>query len=75
MRRQIDRRNSNFNNQRRSNTDDREFYGRRQGRAEGNNSGWLNPNAQQFDPRIGTTPANSDRNDRSQNKEAQALNN
>jgi len=48
MRRQTNRGNSNFSNRRHNNADDREFYGRRQGRAEGNNSGRLNPNAQQF---------------------------
>jgi hypothetical protein len=42
---------------------------------EGNNSGRLNPNAQQFNPHIETTPFNSERNDRSQNNEAQNLNN
>ena len=75
VRRQTPRRNSNFSNRRHVNADDREFYGRRQGRAEGNNSGQLNPNARQFNPHIQTTPANSDRNDRSQNNEAQTLNN
>jgi len=75
VRRQTDRRNSNFSNRRHNNADDREFYGRRQGREEGNNSGRLNPNAQQFNPHIDTTPVNSDRNDRSANNEAQALNN
>jgi len=75
VRRQTDRRNSGFSNRCRNNADDKEFYGRRQGRAEGNNSGWLNPNAQQFNPHIETTPVNSDRNDRGQNNEAQTLNN
>jgi len=75
VRRQTDRRKSNFSNRRHNNADDREFYGSRQGRAEGNNSGRFNPNAQQFDPHIDTTPVNSDRNDRSQNKEVQTLNN
>ena len=72
MRRKTDRRNSNFSNRRHNNADDREFYGRRQGRAEGNNSGRLNPNAQQFTPHIDTTTINLDR---SQNNEAQTLNN
>jgi hypothetical protein len=74
VRRQFDRRNSNFNNRSNRNSEDREFYGSRQGRAEDNNSGRLNPKAQQFDPSIGTTPVNSDRNDRSHNED-QALNN
>ena len=52
-----------------------EFYGRRQGRAEDNNSGRLNPKAQQFNHHIGVAPVNSDRNDSSQSKEAQTLNN
>jgi len=73
VRRQTDRRNSDFSNRRHNNADDKEFYGRRQGRAEGNNSGRLNPNAQQFNPHIDTTPVNSDRNDRSQDNEAQTL--
>jgi hypothetical protein len=55
-------------------SEERELYGRRQGTAEGNSSGRLNPNAQRFDPRVGTTPITSDRNDRSHN-ESQALNN
>jgi len=75
VRRQTDRRNSNFSNGRYNNAYDREFYGRRQGRTESNNSGRLNPNAQQFNPLKETTPVNSDRNDRSQNNEAQTLNN
>ena len=75
VRRQTDRRNSNFSSQRHSNTDDREYYGRRQGRAQGNNSGRLNPNTQQFNPHTEITPVNSDRNERSQNNEAQTLNN
>lgn len=69
VRRQTDRRNSNCSNRRHSNADEREFYGRRQGRAEGNSSGQLNPNAQQFNPHI------EDRNARSQINEGQALNN
>jgi hypothetical protein len=75
MRRQTDRRDLNVRNRHHSNTDDREFYGRRHGRAEGNNSGRLNPNAQQFNPHIDTTPVISDRNDRNRNNEAQTLNN
>jgi len=75
VRRQTDRRDSNVSNQRHDNADNREFYGSRQGRAEGNNSGRLNPNAQQFNPHMNTTPVNSDRNDRRQNNEAQTLNN
>ena len=74
VRRQTDRRNSDFSN-RHNNADDREFYGCRQGRAEGTNSGWLNPNVQQFNPHIETTPVNSGRNDRGQSNEAQTLNN
>jgi len=74
VRKQTDRCNPNFSNQCHNNAD-REFYGRRQGRAKGNNSGRLNPNAQQFNPHIDTTPVNSDRNDRSQNNEVQTLNN
>jgi hypothetical protein len=75
VRKQTDRRNSNFSNRRHSNADDREFYGRRQGRVEGNNSGRLNPNVQQFNPHTETTPVNSHRNDRSQNNETHTLNN
>ena len=73
--RQTDRRNTNFSNRRHNNADDREIYGRRQGRAEGNNLGQLNPKAQQFNPHAETTPVNSDRNVRRQNNEAQTLNN
>jgi len=54
-------------------SEERELYRRRQGRAQGNSSSRLNPNAQRFDPSIGTT-VNSNRNDRSHN-EAQVLNN
>ena len=68
VRRQTDRRNSNYSNRCHSNTD-REFYGRRQGRAEGNSSGQLNPNAQQFNPNT------EDRNARSHINEGQTLNN
>jgi len=75
VRRQIDRRNSNFNSRSNRNSEERELYGRRQGRAEGNSSGRLNPNAQRFNPRIETTPVNSNGNDRNHNNEAQALNN
>jgi hypothetical protein len=75
VRRQTDQRNLNFRNRRHSTADDREFYGPRQGRAEGNNSGRLNPNAQQFNQHKKTKPVNSDRNDRNQNSEAQTLNN
>jgi hypothetical protein len=75
VRRQLDRRNSNFNSRSSRNSEERELYGRRQGRAEGNRSGRLNPNAQRFDPSITTTPDTSNRNDRSHNNEAQALNN
>jgi len=46
VRRQIDRRNSSFNTRRSRNSEETEFYGRRQGRAEGNSSGRLNPNSQ-----------------------------
>ena len=59
VRRQTDRRNPNFRNQCHNNAEGREFYGRRQGRAEDNNLGRLNPNAQQFNPHIGVTPVNS----------------
>jgi len=58
VRRQINRRNSNFNTRHSRNSEERELYGCRQRRAEGNSSGRLNPNAQRFDPRIGTTPVN-----------------
>ena len=75
VRRQIVRRNSNFNTRRNRDSEERELYGRRQRRAEGNSSGRLNPNAQRFDPSIRTTPVNSHRNNRSHNNEAQALNN
>jgi hypothetical protein len=74
VRRQTDRRNSNFSNRRHSNAEDREFYGRRQGRAEGINSDRLNPNAQQFKPHTETTPVNSDTNDKSKNSQDQTLN-
>jgi hypothetical protein len=73
--RQTDQRNSSFSKRRHSNAGIREFYGRRQGRAAGNNSGRLNPNAQQFNPHIEVTPVNSDRSDRSQNNESQTFNN
>ena len=75
VRRQTVRRNSNFSNRRHSNADDREFYGRRQGRAEGNNSGRLNPNAQKFNSHTEIKTVNSDRSDRSQNNKAQTLKN
>jgi len=75
VRRQPERRNPNSRNRCQNNAEDKEFFGRRQGRAEGNNSGWLNPNTQQFNPHIEVTPINSDTNDRSQNNEAQTLNN
>jgi hypothetical protein len=68
------RRNSGFSNRRNRNSGETEFYERRQGRLEGDSSGQLNPNAQRFDPRVGATPINSDRNDRSHNNEAQTLN-
>jgi hypothetical protein len=42
---------------------------------EGDSSGQLNPNAQRFDPGVGATPVNSDRNDRRHNSEAHTLNN
>jgi len=67
VRRQTDRRHHpHFSNRCQNSADDREFYGRRQGRAEGNSSGRLNPNAQHFNLRVDTTPGNSDRNDRSE---------
>ena len=72
--RQTDRRNPNFDNRSQNNTDGREIYGRRQGRAEDNNSGQLNPNAQHFNLHV-EMRVNSDRNDRSQNNEARTLNN
>jgi len=76
VRRQTDRRrHPNFGNRHQNSADDREFYGRRQGRAEGNNSGQLNPNAQHFNPRADTNPSNADRNDRGENNEARSLNN
>jgi len=75
VRRQIDRRNSNFNTRRNRYSEGREFNGHRQGRAEGKSSGRLTPNVQRFEPRIGTTLVTSDRNDRIHNKGAQALNN
>ena len=43
VRRQIDRRNSNFNTRRNRDSGERELYGRRQGKAEGNSSSRLNP--------------------------------
>jgi len=70
-----ERRNSNFSNWRHNNADDKEFYGRRQGGAEGNNSGQLSPNAQQLNPHAEATPVNTGRNDRRQINEAQTLNN
>jgi len=58
MHRQIDQRNSNYSKRHHSKADNREFYGRRQGRAEGNNSGWFNPKVQQFNPHTEITPVN-----------------
>jgi len=75
VRRQTDRHNTNFRNRRQNNAEGKEFYGCRQGRAEDNNLGHLNPNAQQFIPHIGVTQVNSDRSDGNQNSEAQTLNN
>ena len=75
VRGQTGRRNSNYSNRRHNNSDDREFYGRRQGRAEGNSSGRLNPTAQHFAPQTARTTINLERNDRNQNSEAQSLNN
>jgi len=57
--RQTDRRNPNFDNRRQSNAGDREVYGRRQGRAEGNNVGQPNPNAQHFNPHTEITVSRS----------------
>jgi hypothetical protein len=74
VRRQTDQCNANFTNRRYRIAEGREFRGRRQGRAEGNNTGQLNPNARQFNPHVQTTPVNADRNDRSQNNGAQNLN-
>jgi hypothetical protein len=74
VRRQTDKRNATFTNRRYRNAEDRAFRRRRQGRAEGNNTGQLNPNTRQFNPHVQTTPVNVDRNDRSQNNGAQTLN-
>jgi hypothetical protein len=75
VRRNKTRRNAGFTNLRRRNSGEAEFYGRRQARVEGDSSGQLNPNAQRFNPRVGTTPINAERNDRSHSSEAQHLNN
>jgi hypothetical protein len=75
VRRQTDRRRPNSNNRRQNGADDREFYGRRHGRAVGKNSGRLNPHAQHFNPHVEAAPGNSDRNDRGENNEARFLNN
>jgi hypothetical protein len=72
---QTEQREPNFSNRRRHSANDREFYGCRQGRAEGNNSGRLNPDAQQFNPHMETSTINSGRNDRGQSNEVQNLNN
>jgi hypothetical protein len=42
---------------------------------EGHSSGQLNSNAQGFNPRVGATPNNAERNDRSHSSKAQPLNN
>jgi len=46
----------------------------KKGRAEGNNPGQLNPNAQDFNSHVETTPVNLDRNGRSESNEARTLN-
>jgi hypothetical protein len=74
-RRNNDRRNTGFTNRRRQNSGEAKFYGRRQGRVEGESSGQLNPNAQRFNPRAGVTPSNAKRNDRSHSSSNQPLNN
>jgi hypothetical protein len=75
VRRQTDRRRPNFDNRRQNRADDGQFYGRRQGRAVGDSSGQLNPDAQHFNPRVETAPSNSGRNDRGENNGARSLNN
>jgi hypothetical protein len=50
VRRNSDRRNSGFTNRRNRNLGETEFYGRRQGRVEGDSADQLNPNAQRFNP-------------------------
>ena len=69
-----DRHQPNCSNRRQNSANDREFYGRRQGTAEGNNPGQLYPNAQDFNTHVETTPVNLDRNGRSERNEARALN-
>jgi hypothetical protein len=75
VRRQADRSN-NSNNSTRSDGDvqGREIYRRSQGRVEENNSGRLNPSAQQFSPQVATT-SSAGGNSQTQNNEVQALNN
>jgi hypothetical protein len=75
VRKQTERRKPNFRNRCQNNAEGREFYGCMQGRAEDNNFGRLNPNAQQFNPHVGVAPVNLDRSDRNQHNEAQTLNN
>jgi hypothetical protein len=74
VRRQTDRRNSNYNNQCNGIADDRDFYGRRQGRAEDDSSVRLNPNAQQFSPHVARTDK-AGRDSQNQHDGAQNLNN
>lgn len=75
VRRPNDRRNPVFANRRCRNSPESEFYGRRQGRVEGNNTGQLNPNAQRFDPHVGATRSSQNVNNRSNDSGAHALNN
>ena len=74
VRSQADRRSTNFTNHRYRSAGDGAFHGRRQGRAEGDNAGQLDPNARQFSPSVQTTPVNTDRVNGSQNNGAQTLN-
>jgi hypothetical protein len=73
MRKQTEQRKLNYSNQRNGNADDRDFYGRRQGRAADNNSGRLNPNAQ-FSPHVART-GNVCRDSQNQHDQVQTLNN
>ena len=75
IRRQTDRRTSQYNSRRQDNPEGREFYGRRQGRDTDNRPDQLNPSAPQFNPQGHTVPVNIDRNNRDSHTNAQDLNN
>jgi hypothetical protein len=75
IRRQTDRRTSQYNSRRQDNPEGREVYGRRQGRDIDNRPEQLNPSAPQFNPQGHAVPVNVDRNDRDSHTYAQNLNN